>query len=129
MITEQPALVSSQKIPTLYLAINGHNIAIDDDGYLLDSREWSPDVAEKLADIDGIELSEDHWFVLDFIRDYYQEYDISPDLCILQHNLCKKMAVDYYKISKYLKQVFPDYFTHCPCKYAGVPKPIKSVCS
>ena len=44
---------------------------MDEKGYLRDWTEWTPDLAQIMAGADGIELDEDHWRVIEILRDYY----------------------------------------------------------
>lgn len=60
------------------LTLDGKNIPLDKDGYLLDLNDWSVDVAQALAEQAGIELSPEHWEILDLLRDFYQEFQLSP---------------------------------------------------
>ena len=60
------------------LTLNGKNIELDKDGYLLDLNDWSADVAQALAAQAGIELSAEHWEILELLRSFYQEFELSP---------------------------------------------------
>ena len=48
----------------------GERVAVDEKGYLLDWLSWSPAVAGVMAAADGIELTADHWEVLQLFRGY-----------------------------------------------------------
>ena len=52
------------------LTLDGKHIPLDKDGYLLDLNDWSEDVAQALAEQAGIELSPEHWEILDLLRDF-----------------------------------------------------------
>ena len=56
----------------------GDVVRVDEKGYMLDWRRWSPKVAETMAAADGIVLEEDHWAVLQIFRDYYRQFEIEP---------------------------------------------------
>ncbi|HRZ76220.1 MAG TPA: TusE/DsrC/DsvC family sulfur relay protein [Bacteroidales bacterium] len=47
----------------------GKIIEINEEGYLVNASEWTPDVAKEIAAEEGIELTDLHFRVLDFIRD------------------------------------------------------------
>jgi len=57
----------------------GKHIPLDEDGHLVNENDWSEDLADHLAELDGLELSETHWRVIGFIREYI--CGISPCLC------------------------------------------------
>ncbi|MCL4170486.1 UNVERIFIED_CONTAM: hypothetical protein GTU68_031307, partial [Idotea baltica] len=55
----------------------------DEEGYLLDLSTWTPEIATALAQEEDVELSEDHWDILNFLREYYEEYQIAPAVRVL----------------------------------------------
>ena len=56
--------------------INGESIEHDEEGYLSDINQWTPELAELLAKDEGIEMSDEHWEVINFLREYYEEYPL-----------------------------------------------------
>ena len=60
------------------IEVGGKTLETDEEGYLADIGQWEPDVAELMARADGIELTEEHWVVLNILRDYYNEYQSAP---------------------------------------------------
>lgn len=52
--------------------------AVDAEGYLLDLALWSRPVAQTLARQAGIELSADHWRVIELARDFHANTGVSP---------------------------------------------------
>lgn len=60
------------------LNVAGREIALDKDGYLLDLQDWSHPVAEALAAAEDLQLSEEHWEILDLLRAFYAEFQLSP---------------------------------------------------
>ena len=61
------------------LVIGGKPVSVDEEGYLTDPADWNEDVAEGLAHQEHIELSDEHWAVIGFMRDYYEQRHITPD--------------------------------------------------
>jgi tRNA 2-thiouridine synthesizing protein E len=61
------------------LELEGKAIPVDDEGYLLDPAEWDDRVAGEFASREGIELSEAHWAVIRYMREYYDNHQIIPD--------------------------------------------------
>ncbi|MFQ5982770.1 MAG: TusE/DsrC/DsvC family sulfur relay protein [Woeseiaceae bacterium] len=104
------------------IEFNGRVLETDPEGYLENLGDWTPDVAEQLAREDDIELSANHWEVINFLRDYYQEYGITPRMRILVRAMSKKLGSDKGN-SKYLYDLFPYGPAKQGCKYAGLPKP------
>ena len=51
----------------------------DDEGYLVDPDDWNDALAQQIAQGLGVELTDDHWFVLRFMRDRYHENRVTVD--------------------------------------------------
>ena len=101
---------------------NGKTYETDEEGYLADLNSWDKDVAEVMAKADDCELTENHWEVINFLRDYYEEYQIAPAVRVLTKAIGKKLGKDKGN-SKYLYELFPYGPAKQACKYAGLPKP------
>jgi tRNA 2-thiouridine synthesizing protein E len=104
------------------LDVKGRIYEIDDDGYLVNMSDWSTEVAEAMAANDGTRLTEEHWEVIHFLRDYYQDYQIAPAVRVLTKAIGKRMGKEKGN-SKYLYELFPFGPAKQACKYAGLPKP------
>jgi len=75
-----------------------------------------------MARIDNCELTSGHWEVINFLRSYYDEYQIAPAVRVLTKAIGKSMGADKGN-SKYLYELFPYGPAKQACKYAGLPKP------
>ncbi|MBF0337804.1 MAG: TusE/DsrC/DsvC family sulfur relay protein [Nitrospirae bacterium] len=104
------------------LEFQGKKIELDEDGYLTNLNDWTKELAELLAKEDSLELTEAHWEVINFLRSYYQQYQIAPMIKILVKEIKKTMGADKGN-TKYLYQLFPDGPAKQACRYAGLPKP------
>ena len=104
------------------LDVNGTIYEVDEEGYLENIRDWSVEVAETMAAKDGTVLTEGHWEVIHFLRDYYEEYQIAPAVRVLTKAIGKRMGKEKGN-SKYLYELFPFGPAKQACKYAGLPKP------
>ena len=104
------------------LEINGQTIETDEEGYLEDLSDWTPEIATAMALAEDVDLSEDHWGIINFLREYYEEYQIAPAVRLLTKAVGKKMGKDKGN-SKYLYSLFPYGPGKQACKYAGLPKP------
>ena len=52
---------------------------VDDLGYLFDPWDWSEELAVEFAEQEDITLTEDHWVVINFMRDYFEEKMKAPE--------------------------------------------------
>ena len=55
----------------------------DKQGFLVNLEEWNEDLAYDIALEESIILSDDHWEVIYILRQFYEEYAISPAMRIL----------------------------------------------
>jgi len=100
----------------------GKQIEVDDDGYLLNLDDWSKELAVELAKQDSVELTDAHWEVITFLREYYKQYQIAPMIKILVKEIGKAMGPEKGN-TKYLYELYPGGPAKQACKYAGLPKP------
>ena len=100
----------------------GKQIEIDGEGYIANPDEWSEELAEYIAKIEGIEMTFDHWDVVNFLRDYYRKYQIAPMIKILVKEIGKVMGPEKGN-TKYLYELYPGGPAKQACKIAGLPKP------
>ncbi|MDT8447713.1 MAG: TusE/DsrC/DsvC family sulfur relay protein [bacterium] len=103
--------------------VNGKTIETDEDGYLKDMTEWSKEAAEYLAKSEDVDMTEAHWDLVDFLRDYYAQYQIAPMVKILTKEIAKKNGIEKKEASKMLYDLFPAGPAKQACKIAGLPKP------
>lgn len=61
----------------------GRTVATDSEGYLLDRSQWSEDFARALAREEGLELTPAHWEVIAFLRAYYDEHGVQPQVRVM----------------------------------------------
>jgi len=109
-------------VSTMPLDVNGTICDVDEGGYLKNISNWSPAVAEAMAARDGTELTPEHWEVINFLREYYEDYRIAPAVRVLTKAIGKSMGKAKGN-SKYLYELFPSGPAKQACKYAGLPKP------
>ncbi len=104
------------------IEVNGKQLEVDEEGYLADLNDWVPEVAEVMSKAEDAELTSAHWEVINFLREYYEEYQIAPAVRVLTKAIGKKLGKDKGN-SKYLYELFPYGPGKQACKYAGLPKP------
>ena len=112
------------------LKIGDRIIETDEEGYLLNPQEWSEEVAEEMAfqqsQQDGVRLTETHWGLVHFFRDYYQENKVHPTMHKLVMTLGKHHGQDFHDrkaYEKFLYELFPRGPVPELCKLAGLAKP------
>ena len=95
---------------------------IDEEGFLLTMADWSEEIAIAMAAEDDIDLSSEHWEVINFLREYFEEYEFAPAVRILTKAIAKKLGNDKGN-SRYLYSLFPYGPAKQGCRFAGLPKP------
>lgn len=101
---------------------DGVEYATDRQGYLKDIGNWSYGLATAMAAADDIDLTDEHWEVINFLREYYETYRVAPPVRILVRALRKALGEEKGN-SRYLYRLFPLGPAKQACKYAGLPKP------
>jgi tRNA 2-thiouridine synthesizing protein E len=92
------------------------SIEVDEDGFMQEPDKWDERVALALASTEGVnELTDDHWKVVNYLRDYYQQFGVAPMI----RKLCKQTG---FKL-KEIYELFPSGPAKGACKVAGLPKP------
>ena len=91
-------------------------IEVDEDGFMEEPEQWTEAVAKALAGTEGVdEMTEDHWKVVNYLRDYYVKFGIAPMI----RKLCKETGYDLKRIYA----LFPSGPAKGACKVAGLAKP------
>jgi tRNA 2-thiouridine synthesizing protein E len=108
------------------LTIGDRQIALDKDGFLLELGDWSPEVAHALAIQAGVELTSDHWAILELLRQFYSEYQLSPATRPLIKYTALKLGPDQGN-SMHLNRLFNGTPAKLAAKLAGLPKPTNCI--
>lgn len=90
-------------------------VQLDEEGFMTEPSEWTPEVAESIAAGEGIELSPEHWKVIDFCRQNATETGKSPTL----RAITKGMGIS----TKELFALFPKGPAKKIAKVSGLGKP------
>ena len=97
-------------------AVNDKQYDVDEDGFLQEPEIWNEDVARDFACSEGVEaLTENHWKVIRYLRNYYLQFGIAPMI----RKLCKETG---FKLGE-IYEMFPSGPAKGACKLAGLPKP------
>ncbi|NTS75243.1 TusE/DsrC/DsvC family sulfur relay protein [Catenovulum sp. SM1970] len=108
------------------LNFEGKTVPLDKHGYLTNYMDWQPDMAPLLAESENIVLSEAHWEVINFVRNFYLEFKTSPAIRVLVKAIAKQLGEDKGN-SPYLYKLFPKGPAKQATKIAGLPKPAKCI--
>ena len=104
------------------LELNGQSYAIDDQGFLLRRLQWSAPLGELMASLDGVQLGAEHWEIIHYFREYYEDYNIPPPMRMVIR-VFKKAFGEENANSRYLLKLFPKGVARSASKYGGLPKP------
>jgi tRNA 2-thiouridine synthesizing protein E len=104
------------------LEVNGKTYETDEEGYLINLGDWDEDIAKVLAVEEKVDMTESHWEVINFLREYYNDFQIAPAVRVLTKAIGKKLGPEKGS-SKYLYELFPYGPAKQACKIAGLPKP------
>lgn len=102
--------------------VNGETIEHDEEGYLTDINQWTSDIALEIAKSQDLEMNDERWEVVNFLRSYYEEYQVAPAIRVLTKALAKTMGPEKGN-NKYLYELFPYGPAKQACMIAGLPKP------
>lgn len=108
------------------LEVGGRFIRLDAHGHLLDPADWTRGVTERMAELDGVDLVDDHWLLIDFLNRFYTEFELAPEMPVLTRRLCKDQN-DCRWTRRYIGRLFPDG-AKMACRYAGLPTPVGRSC-
>jgi len=98
--------------------IAGQTVDLNDEGYMTDASQWNREIAAEMAKEDGIELTDKHYEVLEFLRNSNEK---GETLTI------RKVGKSGITDIKGLYQLFPKGPLKLSSKYAGIPKPASCV--
>ncbi|HRP28235.1 MAG TPA: TusE/DsrC/DsvC family sulfur relay protein [Burkholderiaceae bacterium] len=71
------------------IKVDGREIATDSEGYLVDLADWSEEFAQALARQEGLALTDAHWEVIRFLRAYYHEHAVQPQVRVMIRHFTK----------------------------------------
>ena len=90
-------------------------------GYLVNFDAWNKDFAVNMAKEHDLDLTECHWLIINFLRDYYSEYDIAPEPGVIIKNLSQQISPSTPCTRKHLEALFAQGGCELDCKIAGLP--------
>ena len=105
------------------MQISGKDIEQDPEGYLVDPDDWNPEVAKMLAQEENLTLDDNHWHVFDFMRVYYTEHGVPPDVRHTSKQLGADFSLDKKTAKAKLFKMFPYGYVKQACKISGMRRP------
>ncbi len=88
----------------------------NEDGFLTEMSGWTREIAKHLAEKNNLgPLTEDHWKVIDFVRDYYLEWGEGPPIV--------KIGKQTGFTAKHICEMFPCGVAKGAYRLAGLPRP------
>src|SRR5574340_162870 len=93
---------------------------LDEEGYLVEPEEWNEDLAGYLARMENVTLTDEHWDVIRFMREYYEEHQIAPDARHVIKHLTGRLGDDARNA---LFKMFAYGYVKQACKIAGMKRP------
>ena len=103
------------------IEVKGKTLEVNGSGFLANPDAWDHDVANYIAAVEGIQMSEHHWEVVNFLRNYYRQYQIAPTIKLLVKEIAHKIGSEKSN-TKYLFKLYPCGPALQACKIAGLPK-------
>lgn len=109
------------------ISVDGREIEFNQMGFIVDFNDWNEEVAKSLAKINNLELTECHWVVINFMREFYSEFQVPPS----KRNLIKAVGDQIDErgcTGKTLERLFPVGGCKQACRFAGLPEPYCAAC-
>ncbi|NEX21059.1 TusE/DsrC/DsvC family sulfur relay protein [Thiorhodococcus mannitoliphagus] len=102
--------------------IAGRDLQINNHGLLADFDAWAPEIALAMAEEEGLDLSDCHWKVIHFLRDYYATHEMPPSPKVIVKSIGAELSEHVPCTRKHLESLFPDGGCKQACRLAGLPR-------
>ena len=96
--------------------------ATHDDGFLIDGTQWNEQVAEQLAGLIPLTLTDAHWEIIRFIREYHHRFQHLPNNRLFVKAVERALGPEKGN-SRPLNALFNGSPVRYACLIAGLPKP------
>ena len=105
---------------------NGEQIAIDNEGYLLNPGDWNKEMAAVLAQHVDVDMTEAHWEIVDYVRNHFDYTSTVPEM---RHCMKHLRGIHGKEVAtrRYIYNMFPYGYGQQACKIAGMRKPLKLI--
>jgi len=102
---------------------DGNHLTVDEYGYLTDPDLWTPAFAEIVAEREGITLTDLHWAVIGYMRDWLEEHGVAADARFVLKFLADRLGTDKKGARDAMFELFPYGYVKQACKIAGMKQP------
>lgn len=99
------------------------NVVRDNEGYLVNPEDWNETIARQIAVEEKLALSDEYWSVLGFMRNYWSEHRIAPDVRHAVSWFAEMHGLDKKRAKEHLFKLFPYGYVKQACKLAGMQRP------
>ena len=103
------------------MQIAGRELELNRKGHLARFDDWDRDIAEALAEEEGLSLTACHWDVIQFLRDYYAMHEIPPSPRVVIKGIGQAISAHVPCTRKHLESLFPRGGCKQACRIAGLP--------
>jgi len=110
-----------------FLNLGGKDIPVNKDGFLVNFDDWSEDIAKDMAAAENLELTACHWLTINFLRDYFSEFEVPPSPRIVKKEIGDKISA-WGCTNKTLEKAFPLGGCKQACRLAGLPAHYCNAC-
>ena len=100
----------------------GKPISVYASGNLVNLDDWSEALAEALAEKENIELNDEHWKIIKFLRKFYFQYGVTPMVKVLIRHMQEELGADSANQS-HMYELFPGGPAKQGSRIAGLPSP------
>ncbi len=101
---------------------NGQTVKMYASGNLVNAEDWNDSLAEQLAQKEDIQLTDEHWAVIKFLRGFYFQYGITPMVKVMIKHMAEEMGAQAVN-EQHLYQLFPGGPARQGSRIAGLPSP------
>lgn len=104
------------------MQIAGREVHFNKKGHLARFDEWDDDLAKALAAREGLELTDCHWTVIGFLREYYAFHEMPPSPKVVIRAIGNEVSKHTRCTRKNLESLFPNGGCKQACRIAGLPE-------
>lgn len=104
-MTETPPSIAKDAF-TRVLLVKGRPVLTDSEGYLRDLSDWSEDFVRALAKQEALTLTDEHWAVIRFLREFYAEHGVQAQVRVMIKHFTELWGPERGS-NHYLHELFP----------------------
>jgi tRNA 2-thiouridine synthesizing protein E len=92
--------------PHRSVTVAGREILLDSEGYLCHLADWSEEFAVALAQDEGLAVTDEHWQVIRYLRDYYRDHGVQAQVRAMIRHFTQVWGAQRGS-NHYLHEIFP----------------------